>query len=95
MKKKALLLGLTTVAVDAVYRAVKGHGVYNRIKYPKEHEAVSKYLKDRRPYATYSSSEYAYGTYSTKITDGIKKFVLTFQVDENGQFIFEEKEMSI
>ncbi|MDO4618727.1 MAG: hypothetical protein Q4B31_04300 [Clostridia bacterium] len=93
MKKKTVLFGLATVAATAAYRIVKGHGVYNRVKYPKEHKAVDGYLKTHRPYSTYSSIEYADGMYSTIITDGEKKFLLTFTLSEEGQFIFTEQEI--
>lgn len=95
MKKKLpVLAALSGVAVAAIYRAVKGHGVFNRLKYPDEHSAVARYVELNHPGATYSSIQAVGESFTTIIDDGSKKFLLTITLSESGLYIFSEENLT-
>lgn len=95
MKKKLpLLAALSGVAVAAVYKAVKGHGVFNRIKYPDEHSAISRYVELNHSGASYSTVQPVGESFTTIVDDGSKKYLLTVTPSENGVYIFNEENLT-
>ncbi len=95
MKKKLpILAAVSGVAVAAVYRAVKGHGVFNRLKFQSEHSAVARYIETHHPGATHSSIEKVGEGYTTIINDGTSKYLLTLTATDEGMYIFNEENLT-
>lgn len=95
MKKKLpVLAALSGVAVAAVYRAVKGHGVFNRLKYSDEHSAVSRYVEQNHPGATYSSIHQVGESFTTIVDDGERKFLLTVTPTDEGVYVYKEENLT-
>ncbi len=95
MKKKLPIIAALSGAAFAVgYRAVKGHGVFNRIKFKDVHTAVSHYLETNHPNATYSSIINTGDGYYTIINDGEEKYMLTVTKTEDGMYIYHEDNMT-
>lgn len=92
MKRKlpALAAAASAVALCA-YRAVKGYGIFNKLRFPEEHSAVTRYVETHYPGAVYSSIEDTGRGYSTVITDRTQKIHLHFTKTNNGVYIFNEK----
>ncbi len=95
MKKKLPIIAtISGVAIAAGYRIIKGHGVFNRIKFKDEHIAVTHYLETNHPGATYSSIVNTGDGYYTIITDGSDKFMLTVTKTEDGMYIYHEDNLT-
>ncbi len=95
MKKKLpIIAALSGIAVAAGYRIIKGHGVYNRIKFKDEHNAISHYLETNHPNATYSAITNTGDGYYTIVTNGSEKFMLTVTKTEDGMYIYHEDNLT-
>lgn len=88
--KFPVLLGL---AAWEAYRFYKGKGIFNKIRYKRQHEAISKYLETHYPYAFYSDVAEVDTGWSCIVTNGNKKVMLYLTEAENNTFVFWEKEI--
>lgn len=91
-KKNGKLPVLIGVAIWEAYRLYKGRGIFNKLRYKVQHEAVSNYMETHYPNAFYSDIIEADSGWSCIITDGGRKITLYFTKTEDGTFIFWEKE---
>ena len=91
-KKKSNLPILLGVAAWEVYRFYKGRGIFNKIRYKKQHEAVSNYMETHYPDAFYSDIVETADGWSCIITDKNRKVMLYMTKTDSGTFIFWEKE---
>ncbi|MBR4720207.1 MAG: hypothetical protein IK057_00435 [Clostridia bacterium] len=80
------------VAIWEAYRFYKGKGIFNKLRYKQQHEAVSNYLETHYPNALYSDIIEVDSGWSCVVTDGGRKIMLYFTRAEDGTFIFWEKE---
>lgn len=92
-KKIPVISAIAGVAAAGIYRAVKGYGVFNRLRFPDEHSSISRYLETHHPGAAYSSIADTGSGYSTIVTDGDRKFQLHLTRTANGVYVFSEKEI--
>ena len=88
-KNKVLLLAAGAAAVG-VYRAFKGKGMFNRLRFADQHAAVANYVEANHPGAVYSAIESVGEGWSCVINDGGEKFLLYITCSEDGSYIFEE-----
>ena len=92
MKKRVpLLTAALSAAALYAYRAVKGYGIFNKLRFAEEHNAVARYIETHHPGAVYSGIEDSGNGYSTVITDGMQSFLLHITKTENGVYVFTEK----
>ncbi|MBQ7793762.1 MAG: hypothetical protein IJ366_04495 [Clostridia bacterium] len=94
-KKLPIIAALSGVAVAAAYRIIKGHGVYNRLKFKDVHTAVSHYLETNHPGATCSAITNTGDGYYTIITDGTNKYMLTVTKTDDGMYVYHEDNLTI
>ncbi len=94
MKKLPFLSAAAGLAAVGVYRAVKGYGIFNKFRFPKEHSAVSRYIETHHPGATYSSIQDTDKGYSTIVTSGESRFLLHLTLTPGGIYVFSEKPIS-
>lgn len=94
MKKqhKLLAVALGAAAIGA-YRAFKGKGAFNKMRFAEQHAAVSKYVEAHHPGAIYSPIEQFGDGWSCIITDNGEKLLLYITCSDDGVFIFDESEI--
>ena len=90
-KNKSLPVLLGVAAWEA-YRFYKGKGIYNKLRYKKQHEALNNYLKTHYPEAFYSDIVEADGGWSCVATNGDNRIVIYMTKTDDGTFVFWEKE---
>ncbi len=88
-KKKLLAVALGATAVGA-YRAIKGKGAFNKIRFAEQHEAVARYIDSHHHGAIYSPIEQISNGWSCVITDGKMRYLLYITCSDDGVFIFDE-----
>ena len=88
-RKKLLAVALGTAAIGA-YRAIKGKGTFNKIRFADQHEAVARYIESHHPGAIYSPIEQTKNGYSCIITDGKNRYLLYMTYSDDGIAIFDE-----
>ena len=94
MKKGHKILALAVGAASVVaYRAVKGKGAFNKLRFADQHEAVSRYVESHHPGAIYSSIEQIEDGWTCIITHGEERYLLYFTMSDDGIYIFEENEI--
>lgn len=94
MKRKIPLLATAAAGATLVaYRAVKGYGIFNKIRYRQLHSVVSRYLETHHPDSTYSSISDVGDGYSAIVTDHNKSYLLHITKTKEGVYVFSEKEM--
>lgn len=94
MKKKNKLLAVALgAAAVGIYRAAKGKGAFNRLRFANQHEAISKYVETHHPGAAYSSIEAVGEGWSCVIYDAGEKYLLYLTCSTDGVFIFEENKI--
>lgn len=93
-KKKKLIPIAIGVVVAGVYSIFKGKGIFNKTRFSKQHDAVSRYLQSRYPNAEYTPIQASGEGWSTVIknADG-RKCLLYMTYNSNGVFIFNEHEI--
>lgn len=71
MKKKKSFLTpiLATAAITGVYHAVTGRGVFNKSRFRRQHESISKYVESHYPGATYAPIMATQNGWATVITE--------------------------
>lgn len=92
-KKFSVLSAVAGGAAVGIYRAVKGYGVFNRLRFSDEHSSISRYLETHHPGASHSSVTDVGNGYVTIISDGRRKFQLHLTKAANDVYIFSEKEI--
>ncbi len=88
--KLPILLGIA--AVEA-YRFYKGKGLFNKVRYAKQHEAVGNYMETHYPGGFYSDLTETDEGWSCIVTYGGRRIVLYMTLSSDGTFIFWEKEV--
>lgn len=92
MRKKnntlPLLLG---AAAFGAYRFYKGCGIFNKIRFAEQHNAVSKYLEQKYPEAICSEITSTKDGWSCAVNSGREKIVLYMAKSPDGSFIFWER----
>ncbi len=92
-KNKKMLAVLLGAAAVGLYRAVKGKGAFNRMRFANQHEAVSRYVEAHHPGAVYSSIEAVGEGWSCVVNDGGEKYLLYITCADDGVYIFEENKI--
>lgn len=90
MKKKTKLL-LGTAVVAGIYSVINGKGPFNKLRFAKQHEHISRYVETHYPNAAYSPIEATENGWVTVIRRiGMPKIILYVTSDNEGNYIFEE-----
>lgn len=89
-KKLTVLLGIA--ALEA-YRFYKGKGIFNKIRFKEQHEAVSNYLETHYPDAFYSDITETPEGWSCVINKREEKIVLYMTKTPEDMFVFWEKKI--
>lgn len=84
-----VLLGF---AAWEAYRFYKGKGIFNKLRYKQQHDALCHYLETHYPNAFYSDIVEADEGWSCIVTDGNRKIVVYMTKTDGGTFVFWEKE---
>ncbi len=88
--KLPILIGIAAVGA---YRFYKGKGIFNKIRFKEQHDAVSSYLETHYPDAFYSGITPTDDGWSCVINSRSKKAVLYMTKADNGTFVFWEKDI--
>jgi len=91
-RKNRRLPVLLGVAVWEAYRFYKGKGIFNKLRYKQQHEALSNYLETHYPNAFYSDIIEAEDGWSCIVTDSGRRTVVYMTKTDDGTFVFWEKE---
>ncbi len=89
-KKLTVLLGIA--ALEA-YRYYKGKGIFNKIRFKEQHEAVSNYLETHYPNAFYSDITATDEGWSCVVNDGGERTVLYMTKTPENVFVFWENKI--
>ena len=89
-KKVAFLLGLA--ALEA-YRFYKGKGIFNKIRFKEQHDAIANYLETHYPKAFYSDVTETPEGWSCVINNREEKIILYMTKTPEGMFVFWEKKV--
>lgn len=92
-KKNSKLPVFVALTAWEAYRFYKGRGIFNKIRYKKQHEAVSNYMGTHYPNAFYSDIAETCDGWSCVVTTNSKKIMLHMTLTEGGTFVFWEKEI--
>lgn len=94
MKKQHKLFSLALgIAAVEVYRAFRGRGSFNKLRFSGQHDAVAKYIDSHHPGAIYSPIEAFGDGWSCVITDNNEKFLLYITCSNDGIYIFDENKL--
>lgn len=90
-KKNGLIPILITIGAAGVYHAVKGKGIFNRPRFAKQHDAISKYVETHYPGGSYAPIQATQNGWATVITapDG-KQYNLYVGKTPDGIYVFKE-----
>jgi hypothetical protein len=90
MRKNKLLM-LAAIAAAGAYGAICGKGVFNKPRFREQHDAVSRYVQNRYPDATYSPIEATENGWATIIRRINQPQILLYVTRSNdGVYIFHE-----
>lgn len=90
MKKRNVVL-LATVAAAGVYSAINGKGIFNKVRFREQHDAISRYVDAHYKNAVYTPIEQAGDGWATVIIRQRKPKILLYVMRaENGMYIFNE-----
>lgn len=92
-KKCGKLPVLIGFAAFEAYRFYKGRGVFNRLRFKAQHEAVSSYIEAHYPGSHYSEITETDGGWSCVVTAPEGKIVLYMTKTPDNVFVFWEKSM--
>lgn len=90
-KKGNKLPILAGLAALGIYRFYKGKGIFNKIRFADQHNAVSDYLESNYPNAFYSDITPTDDGWSCIVNNMGTRFVLYITKSEGGVFVFWEK----
>lgn len=82
---------LTGAAAAVAYKAIRGDGVFNLIKYRAEHTAVRSYLRTHYPGAHYSLIAAKSGDLYALVNTGQRNFRIKIICLDDGRFLFDEE----
>lgn len=95
MKKEHKLFAiLAGIAAIGSYRAIKGKGSFNKLRFNEQHDAVSKYIETHHPGAFYSPLEPTKNGWTCIITDHNTRYILHLMCSENGIYVFDEEKIN-
>lgn len=90
MKKRSMVL-MAAAAAAGVYSAVSGKGIFNKMRFRSQHDAISRYVEAHYSGAVYTPVEQAGHGWATVIVRRGKPKILLYVVRaENGMYIFNE-----
>ncbi|MDD6213786.1 MAG: hypothetical protein PUB42_01155 [Firmicutes bacterium] len=92
-KKNSKLPILIGAVAFTAYRFYTGRGIFNKIRFKDEHNAVSNYIESHHPSAIYSEITATRDGYSCVVTEEDNKFVLCFTKSPEGIYVFWENKM--
>ncbi len=92
-KQKKLMWVLAGALAVGAYRATTGKGIFNKIRFKDEHDAISNYMLSNHPGAFYSDIVKTGEGWSCIINDGYDKYLLYINLSEDGTYIFAEKKI--
>lgn len=92
-KSNKLLTVLLAGASVGIYRAAKGKGAFNKLRFPDQHKAVSRYIEAHHPGAVYSNIETIGDGWSCVVNSYGEKYLLCFTCSDDGTYIFEENKI--
>lgn len=87
--KLPVLLG---IAVWEAYRFYKGRGIFNKIRFKSQHEALGNYLETHYPNAFYSDIAETSDGWSCIVNVNGRRIVVYMTKTEDGMFLFSEKD---
>lgn len=93
MSKKGTKLVLLGAAALGAYNLYKGKGVFNKLRFKEQHDAVADYLENKYPDATYSEIALTDKGWSCIVETGKNNFVLYMTKSPEEVYIFWEKEI--
>ncbi len=93
MSKKSTKLFLLGAAALGAYNLYKGKGVFNKVRFKEQHQAVSDYLENHFPNSTYSEITATDEGWSCVVNTYPGNFVLYMTKTPEGVFVFWEKEI--
>lgn len=91
-KRYTVLPVFAAAAAGLAYSAYKGAGLFNRPRFQKQHDAVSRYISTHYPGAYYDPIQSAGSGWSTVIHYGKHNVALFLLKTEQGDFVFSEHE---
>jgi len=93
MSKKTTKLLLLGAAALGAYNFYKGKGIFNKIRFKEQHEAVSDYLANDYPDATYSEITQTDEGWSCVVETSSGNFVLYMTKSPENVFVFWKKDI--
>lgn len=92
MTKKKFFTLAAAAATAILYSAVTGKGVFNRMRFKNEHDAIARYVESNYPGAAYSpiqKTEMGYAAVIRRPNRGAK-IMLYAMPCEGGHYVFKE-----
>lgn len=89
-KKSTLLPILAAVGAGMLYGAYKGKGIFNKPRFQKQHDAVSRYVSTHYPGAFYDPIQTSDNGWMTVIRWHGQNISLFITRTEQGDFVFSE-----
>lgn len=90
MKKNKWLM-VAAVAATGAYSIIRGKGLFNKPRFRQQHDAVSRYINNRYPDATYSPIEATENGWATVIRRANQPKILLYVTrSDDGIYIFHE-----
>lgn len=83
------------IAAVGLYRAIKGKGAFNGLRFKEQHDAVGKYVETHHKGAFYSAIEPTEHGWTCVITEPNAKYLLHISRSENGVYIFSEEKLNL
>ena len=80
-------------AALGAYNFYKGKGIFNKLRFAQQHEAVANYLESHFPNSTYSDITETEDGWSCVVNTYPGNIVLYMTKTDCGQFVFWEKEI--
>lgn len=91
--KKSKITILAGAALFEVYRLYKGKGIFNKLRYKQQHEAVSNYMETHHPGVFYSDISETGSGWTCVINEKNRRIMLYLSRTPDGVFVFWEKEI--
>lgn len=93
MKKKNAII-LAALSAAGVYSAVNGKGIFNKVRFKSQHDAVARYVKSHYPNAFYKPITAAGNGWATVIVrPGMPKIFLYVTRSEDDVYVFHETDV--
>ncbi len=92
MNKRNRVPFLLGIAAWEAYRFYKGRGIFNKLRFKAQHDALCNYLETHYPNAFYSDIVEVDGGWSCIVKDSGREHIIYMTRTEDGMFLFSEKE---